>query len=144
MQYPLNFFSKPGRNSAETIKILKDPMSVFKFGKASPKPKKYLLNSKTKINLDKILNLSPSKDKSVKTITARPTSSFRSQSREDWYRYKNKEDSPDSFKYTPNYSIVEKHIPYPKYRQATPTKLKTKKKKNKIFQYRNSLKSSRL
>lgn len=115
-KYPNRYFSRPGQNSARTIKILKNPMQVFvvvqkKFSMKNT----FLHRDKKKVDLKELLNTTSDEKKQVKRLVLTPTSSFRTQSREDFYRPLSKISSPTCNHYNLNYSLTDRHVPSPKF-----------------------------
>ena len=83
--------------------------------------KKYSINKPInrtpvkRIDIEELLKTATiSSTKVIKKQCLPPTSSFRCQSREDWYKPFHKDPSPPCF-YDLNYSLTERHVQSPKY-----------------------------
>ena len=115
--YPVKCYSRPGRSSAETIKILKNPLDVFKISTSKISTKRhYVYKLPIKIDMKEILDSSRESNHSKTPRTSIPplTSSFLTQSRESWYKPKIHIVSPHCAHYTPNYSFTDRHVSSPK------------------------------
>lgn len=130
-KYPIKYFSRAGQSSSKTIKILQNPMDVFQnLTKKVSSNQAFSRNSARKIDIEEILKTAAvSSTKVIKKLCLAPTSSFRCQSREDWYRPYHRDPSPPCAYYNPIYSLTERRVPSPRY---LPVSKKVKSRKDRL------------